>query len=68
MRNFCSFIQSFFEIEVQNVLTILEYLLVSCEFKTSTNTVASIPGIETSVILQFRGSKESFQVKLYGLS
>ena len=38
-------------------------MLVSCEFKTSTNTVASIPGIETSVISRFRGSEESFQVE-----
>ena len=49
--------------EVQTVLTILEYLLVSCEFKTSTITMACILGIETSVISRFRGSQESFQVE-----
>ena len=56
MRSFCSFTSSFYKIEVQIALKILEYLLVSCEFKTSTITVASIPGIETSVISQFRES------------
>ena len=50
-------------VKIELKLTVLEYLLVSCEFKTSTITVASIPEIETSVILRFRGSEESFQVE-----
>ena len=58
LGTFCSFVWSFFESKSLNFtynIGITVGCFVNCGSKTSTITLATIPGIETSVISVIRG-------------